>query len=120
MQWQIRIIRASDSEIVNNGEVEAFCAEWDILIQPTSQGTPAELGRVEVANRDIAKMARGMLMSAPHLPPSMWGAAFVYAGVISWLLPKKWNNDMTPYEAIRGRAPDLKSLCIHVFVYLFL
>ena len=115
MQWQIRIIRASDSEIVNNGEVEAICAEWDILIQPTSQGTPAELGRVEVANRDIAKMARGMLMSAPHLPPSMWGAAFVYAGVISWLLPKKWNNDMTPYEAIRGRAPDLKSLCIHVF-----
>ena len=115
MQWQIRIIRASDSEIVNNGEVEAICAEWDILIQPTSQGTPAELGRVEVANRDIAKMARGMLMSAPHLPPSMWGAAFVYAGVISWLLPKKWNEDMTPYEAIRGRAPDLKSLCIHVF-----
>ena len=115
LQWQIRVIRASDSEIVNNGEVEEICAEWNILLQPTSQGTPEELGRVEVANRELAKIARGMLFSAPHLPPSMWGAAWVYAGVISWLLPKKFNDDMTPYEAIRGHPPDLQRLCIKVF-----
>ena len=115
LQWQIRVIRASDSEIVNNGEVEEICAEWNILIQPTSQGTPEELGRVECANRDLAKIARGMLLSAPHLPPSLWGAAWVYAGVILWLLPKKFNNDVTPHEAIRGHPPDLNRLCIRVF-----
>ena len=47
LQWRIRIIRASDSEIVDNGEVEQICADHEILIQPTSQGSPEEMGRAE-------------------------------------------------------------------------
>ena len=115
LQWRIRIIRASDSEIVDNGEVEVICADHEIVIQPTSQGTPEELGRAEKAVGDTTRRARAMLLSAPHLPASLWGAAWVYSGVISWLLPKAYNDDMTPYQAIRGRPPNMRELLIGVF-----
>lgn len=115
LQWRIRIIRASDSEIVDNGEVEQICADHEILIQPTSQGSPEEMGRAEKSVGDTTRRARAMMLSASHLPPSLWGAAWVYSGVISWIVPKAYNDDMTPYQAIRGRPPNLKELSIGVF-----
>ena len=115
MHWKVQIIRATDSEIVSNDEVEQICAEFDILVQPTSVGTPEELGFAENAVGMMSRMARAMAINAPHLPSSLWSAMFMYAGVLSWILPKKANDNLTAYECIWGRPPNLRELFIGVF-----
>ena len=115
MHWKVQIIRATDSEIVSNDEVEQICAEFDILLQPPGVGTPEEMGFAENAVGQMSRMARAMAINAPHLPSCLWSAMYMYAGVLSWILPKKANDNLTPYECIWGRPPNLKELFIGVF-----
>ena len=115
MHWRVHVIRATDAEIVDNGEVEVICADFEVRMEPTSVGTPGELGRGETNVGNIVRRARAMMIGAGHLPPSLWGAAIMYSGVVQFVLPTSANNGLSPYELSKGRPPHLRQLMIGVF-----
>lgn len=112
---RVRIIRATDAEIISNAAVDAICAEHDIDIQAPSVGTPEDMGLAEKAVGDIMRLARAFVIGAPHLPKSLWAAAVIYAGVVNEVLPKAFNGGITPYENSTMRPPDLQRLFIGIW-----
>ena len=86
------------------------------IISPGA-GTPEDMGHAEKAVGDILRLARAFMIGAPHLPPSLWGAAVMYSGVVNEILPKAPNGGITPYEYHTHRPPDLTRLDVRVKWY---
>lgn len=95
MHWKVHTIRATDSEIIDNGKVEGVCTDYDVNLEPTSVGTPAELGYGEKAVGDLVRRARALMIGAPHLSPSLWGAAIMHPGVLQFALPTERNGGVS-------------------------
>ena len=90
-------------------------AEFDIQLNPPAVGSPADMGFAEKAIGDLMRSARSIMLAAPHFKPQMWGAAVVWAGILNEVMPKAFNDGITPYENATMRPPNLKRLCIWVF-----
>ena len=113
--FKVGVIKATDSEIVQNKAVERICEEYDIQLDPPSVGTPEDMGQAEKAIGDLMRLARAFVLGAPHLPSSTWGAAVVWAGVINEVLPKDWNDGITPFENATLRPPNMRRISAYVY-----
>ena len=105
-----------DTHSVNlSSEAEDVAALFLTKIIPISAGTPQELAYAESGVKIIAKISRGMLLGAPHLPRYCWGLADLYACFVHDLLPQKSKGNKCPREIRTGKTTHPNDLFIKVF-----
>ncbi|GKE47366.1 ribonuclease H-like domain, reverse transcriptase, RNA-dependent DNA polymerase [Tanacetum coccineum] len=92
-----------------SNEFTQYCKENSIARQLTAPYSPQQNGVVERRNRTIMSTTRCM-MKATNLPQNFWAKAVRHAIYILNSVPTKSLEDITPYEAIKRRKPNLKKL----------
>ncbi|GKA34078.1 zinc finger, CCHC-type containing protein [Tanacetum coccineum] len=92
-----------------SNEFMQYCKENGIARQLTAPYSPQQNGVVERRNRTIMSMTRCM-MKATNLPQNFWAEAVRHAIYILNSVPTKALEDITPYEAIKQRKPNLENL----------
>ncbi|KAJ9537718.1 hypothetical protein OSB04_030451 [Centaurea solstitialis] len=88
-----------------------YCKDNGISRQLTAPYSPQQNGVVERKNRTILSATRCM-MKATNLPQNFWAEAVRHAILILNCTPTKSLEDITPYEALKGRKPNLHHLRI--------
>ncbi|GJY66443.1 zinc finger, CCHC-type containing protein [Tanacetum coccineum] len=83
--------------------------ENGIARQLTAPYSPQQNGVVERRNRTIMSTTRCM-MKATNMPQNFWAEAVRHAIYILNSVPTKALEDITPYEAIKRRKPNLEKL----------
>nr|GEX00098.1 ribonuclease H-like domain, reverse transcriptase, RNA-dependent DNA polymerase [Tanacetum cinerariifolium] len=86
-----------------------YCKENGIARQLTAPYSPQQNGVVERKNRTIMSTTRCM-MKATNMPQIFWAEAVRHAIYILNSVPTKALKDITPYEAIKKRKPNLENL----------
>nr|GEU94492.1 zinc finger, CCHC-type [Tanacetum cinerariifolium] len=95
-------------EITSN-EFMQYCKENGIARQLTAPYSPQQNGVVERRNRTIMSTTRCMI-KATNMPQNFWAEAVRHAIYILNSVPTKALEDITSYEAIKQRKPNLKNL----------
>ncbi|GJV81540.1 putative reverse transcriptase domain-containing protein [Tanacetum coccineum] len=91
--------------------MEQYCKENGIARQLTAPYSPQQNGVVERRDRTIMSTTRCM-MKASNMPQNFWAEAIRHAIYILNSVPTKALEDITPYEAIKQRKPNLENLRI--------
>ena len=86
----------------------SLCEQSGIIHQVTAPYSPQSNGIAERKNRTLKEMMNAMLISS-GLPQNMWGEAVLSANYLLNKIPRK-QEDKTPYELWKGRAPSYKFL----------
>ncbi|GKB03633.1 zinc finger, CCHC-type containing protein [Tanacetum coccineum] len=94
-----------------SNEFTQYCKENGIARQLTAPYSPQQNGVVERRNRTIMSTTRCM-MKATNMPQNFWAEAVRHAIYILNSVPTKALEDITPYEAIKQRKPNLENLRI--------
>ncbi|GJT30402.1 ribonuclease H-like domain, reverse transcriptase, RNA-dependent DNA polymerase [Tanacetum coccineum] len=92
-----------------SNEFTQYCKENGIARQLTAPYSPQQNGVVERRNRTIMSTTRCM-MKATNMPQNFWAEAVRHAIYILNSVPTKALEDITPYEAIKRRKPNLENL----------
>ncbi|GJW81119.1 ribonuclease H-like domain, reverse transcriptase, RNA-dependent DNA polymerase [Tanacetum coccineum] len=94
----------------NSNEFTQYCKENGIARQliPAALTHPAKWSSRK-RNRTIMSTTRCM-MKATEMPQDFWAEAVRHAIYILNSVPTKALEDITPYEAIKGKKPNLKDL----------
>ncbi|GJY40225.1 ribonuclease H-like domain, reverse transcriptase, RNA-dependent DNA polymerase [Tanacetum coccineum] len=92
-----------------SNEFTQYCKENGIARQLTAPYSPQQNGVVERRNRTIMSTTRCM-MKATNMPQNFWAEAVRHAIYILNSVPIKALEDITPYEAIKQRKPNLENL----------
>lgn len=90
-------------------EFNLFCEDKGIKRHLTAPYTPQQNGVVERRNRTLMEMARSILKHM-HMPNYLWGEAIRHATYLINRIATRSLKDQTPYEALRGRKPNLSHL----------
>ncbi|GJR47278.1 zinc finger, CCHC-type containing protein [Tanacetum coccineum] len=90
-------------------EFTQYCKENGITRQLTAPYSPQQNGVVERRNRTIMSTTRCM-MKATNIPQNFWAEAVRHAIYILNSIPTKALEDVTPYEAIKQKKPNLENL----------
>ncbi|GJR40311.1 ribonuclease H-like domain, reverse transcriptase, RNA-dependent DNA polymerase [Tanacetum coccineum] len=90
-----------------SNEFTQYCKENGIARQLTAPYSPQQNGVVERRNRTIMSTTRCM-MKATNMPQNFWAEAVRHAIYILNSVPTKALEDITPYEAIKQRKPNLR------------
>ena len=86
-----------------------FCEESGIMRQLTAPYSPQQNGVVERRNRTLMEMTRSLLKHM-SLPNHLWGKAVRHATYLINRVGTKSLTDQTPYEALKGRKPNIEHL----------
>ena len=86
----------------------SLCEQSGIIHQVTAPYSPQSNGIAERKNRTLKEMMNAMLISS-GLPQNMWGEAVLSANYLLNKIPRK-QEDKTPYDLWKGRAPSYKFL----------
>ncbi|GJW01050.1 ribonuclease H-like domain, reverse transcriptase, RNA-dependent DNA polymerase [Tanacetum coccineum] len=92
-----------------SNEFTQYCKENGIAQQLTVPYSPQQNGVVERRNRTIMSITRCM-MKATNMAQNFWAKAVRHAIYILNSVPMKALEDITPYEAIKQRKPNLENL----------
>nr|GEY59349.1 zinc finger, CCHC-type [Tanacetum cinerariifolium] len=90
-------------------EFTRYCKENGILRQLTSPYSLKQNGIVERRNRSVMSTTRSML-KAMHMPQNFWAEATRHAVYVLNRVATKALKDSTPYEALKGRKPNMRHL----------
>nr|GFB67251.1 zinc finger, CCHC-type [Tanacetum cinerariifolium] len=94
---------------LDSSEFIQYCKENGIARQLTAPYSPQQNGVVERRNRTIMSTTRCM-MKATEMPQDFWAEAVRHAIYILNSVPTRALEDITSYEAIKGKKPNLKDL----------
>ncbi|GJZ61489.1 zinc finger, CCHC-type containing protein [Tanacetum coccineum] len=105
------MLRTNRGGEFTSNEFTQYCKENGIARQLTAPYSPQQNGVVERRNRTIMSTTRCM-MKATNMPQNFWAEAVRHAIYILNSVPTKALEDITPYEAIKQRKPNLENLRI--------
>ncbi|GJU20488.1 zinc finger, CCHC-type containing protein [Tanacetum coccineum] len=109
LRTTLKMFRTDRGGEFNSNEFTRYCKENGIARQLTAPYSPQQNGVVERRNRTIMSTTRCM-MKATEMPQDFWAEAVRHAIYILNSVPTKALEDITPYEAIKGKKPNLKDL----------
>ncbi|GJU75218.1 ribonuclease H-like domain, reverse transcriptase, RNA-dependent DNA polymerase [Tanacetum coccineum] len=109
LRTTLKMFRTDRGGEFNLNEFTQYCKENGIARQLTAPYSPQQNGVVERRNRTIMSTTRCM-MKATEMPQDFWAEAVRHAIYILNSVPTKALEDITPYEAIKGKKPSLKDL----------
>ncbi|KAJ9566785.1 LOW QUALITY PROTEIN: hypothetical protein OSB04_002751 [Centaurea solstitialis] len=107
----LKMFRTDRGGEFTSNEFLQYCKDNGISRQLTAPYSPQQNGVVERKNRTILSATRCM-MKATNLPQNFWAEAVRHAILILNCTPTKSLEDITPYEALKGRKPNLHHLRI--------
>ena len=109
-QLEKKIKRLRDDrggEYISN-DFSNFCSEHGIIHEFTPPYSPQSNGVAERKNRSLTDLVNALLESA-GMPKMWWGEAILTVNfVLNRVITKR--SDITPYEAWRGRKPNVNFL----------
>ncbi|GJR01694.1 ribonuclease H-like domain, reverse transcriptase, RNA-dependent DNA polymerase [Tanacetum coccineum] len=94
-----------------SNEFTQYCKENGIARQLTAPYSPQQNGVVERRNRTIMSTTRCM-MKTTNMPQNFCAEAVRHAIYILNCVPTKALEDITPYEVIKRRKPNLENLIV--------
>lgn len=106
---KIKILRTDNGGEYTSVEFEGYLQDEGILHEKTIPKTPEQNGVAERMNRTLVEAVRAMLSDA-QLPKTFWAEAVSTAAYVRNRSPTSTLKDMTPYEALNGRKPNVKHL----------
>ncbi|GJZ22768.1 zinc finger, CCHC-type containing protein [Tanacetum coccineum] len=109
LRTTLRMLRTDRGGEFTSNEFTQYCKENGIARQLTAPYSPQQNGVVERRNRTIMSTTRCM-MKATNMPQDFWAEAVRHAIYILNSVPTKALEDITPYEAIKNRKPNLENL----------
>nr|GEU89637.1 zinc finger, CCHC-type [Tanacetum cinerariifolium] len=109
LRTTLKMLRMDRGGEFTSNEFTQYCKENGIARQLTAPYSPQQNGVVERRNRKIMSTTRCM-MKATNMPQNFWAKAVRHAIYILNSVPTKALEDITPYEAIKRRKPNLENL----------
>ncbi|GJV97681.1 zinc finger, CCHC-type containing protein [Tanacetum coccineum] len=109
LRTTLKMLRTDRGGEFTSNEFTQYCKENGIARQLTAPYSPQQNGVVERRNRTIMSTTRCM-MKATNMPQKFWAEAVRHAIYILNSVPIKALEDITPYEAIKRRKPNLENL----------
>ncbi|GKB79400.1 zinc finger, CCHC-type containing protein [Tanacetum coccineum] len=109
LRTTLKMLRTDRGGEFTSNEFTQYCKENGIARQLTAPYSPQQNGVVERRNRTIMSTTRCM-MKATNMPQIFWAEAVRHAIYILSSVPTKVLEDITPYEAIKQRKPNLENL----------
>ncbi|GJZ25712.1 zinc finger, CCHC-type containing protein [Tanacetum coccineum] len=109
LRTTLKMLRTDRGGEFTSNEFTQYCKENGIARQLTAPYSPQQNGVVERRNRTIMSTTRCM-MKATNMPQNFWAEAVRHAIYILNSVPTKALEDITPYEAIKRRKPNLEKL----------
>nr|GEY24145.1 retrovirus-related Pol polyprotein from transposon TNT 1-94 [Tanacetum cinerariifolium] len=109
LRTTLKMLRTDRGGEFTSNEFTQYCKENGITRQLTASYSPQQNGVVKRRNRTIMSTTRCM-MKATNMPQNFWAEAVRHAMYILKSVPKKALEDITPYEAIKRRKPNLENL----------
>ncbi|GJR20554.1 zinc finger, CCHC-type containing protein [Tanacetum coccineum] len=109
LRTTLKMLRTDQGGEFTSNEFTQYCKENGIARQLTAPYSPQQNGVVERRNRTIMSTTRCM-MKATNMPQNFWAEAVRHAIYILNSVPTKALEDITPYEAIKQRKPNLEYL----------
>ena len=106
---KIKVLRTDNGGEYTSTEFEDFLLKEGIRHETTVPKTPEQNGVSERMNRTLIEAVRSML-SDSKLPKTFWAEALSTAVYARNRSPTSVLKDMTPYEALNGRKPNVKHL----------
>nr|GEW45357.1 hypothetical protein [Tanacetum cinerariifolium] len=112
LQAPVIIVRTDNGTEFKNHALKEYFDSVGITHETSAAKTPQQNGVVEFKNRTLVKAARTMLIFS-HPPLFLWAEAIATAcyNQNRSIIHRRFN--MTPYELIQGKTPDISYL--HVF-----
>ena len=95
-------------EFVSN-DFNEFCENMGIKRHLTAPYSPQQNGVVERRNRTLLEMTRSCL-KAMSIPNYLWGEVIRHSTYLLNRVATRALKDVTPYEALRGRKPNIAHL----------
>ncbi|GJY59192.1 ribonuclease H-like domain, reverse transcriptase, RNA-dependent DNA polymerase [Tanacetum coccineum] len=111
LRTTLKMLRTDRGGEFTSNEFTQYCKENGIARQLTAPYSPQQNGVVKRRNRTIMSTTRCM-MKATNMPQNFWAEAVRHAIHILNSVPTKALEDITPYEAIKQRKPNLENLRI--------
>ncbi|GJT89188.1 zinc finger, CCHC-type containing protein [Tanacetum coccineum] len=105
----LKMLRTGRGGEFTSNEFTQYCKKNGIARQLTAPYSPQQNGVVERRNRTIMSTTRCMIKAA-NMPQNFWAEAVRHAIYILNSVPTKALEDITPYEAIKQRKPNLEKL----------
>ncbi|GKE72957.1 zinc finger, CCHC-type containing protein [Tanacetum coccineum] len=109
LKTTLKMLRTDRGGEFTSNEFTQYCKENGIARQLTAPYSPQQNGVVERRNRTIISTTRCM-MKETNMPQKFWAEAVRHAIYILNSVPTKALEDITPYEAIKQRKPNLENL----------
>ncbi|KAD4584105.1 hypothetical protein E3N88_21706 [Mikania micrantha] len=106
---KLKMLRTDRGGEFTSNEFTQFCKDNGIARQLTAPYSPQQNGVVERRNRTMLSMTRSML-KAMSMPQNFWAEAVRHTIYVLNRVPTKALTDCTPYEALKGRKPNMGSL----------
>ncbi|KAK1408428.1 hypothetical protein QVD17_40194 [Tagetes erecta] len=110
--FKIKALRSDRGGEFTSAEFNKFCSQQGIVRMLTAPYSPQQNGAVERRNRTILNMVRSLL-KAMKMPQQLWAEAVRHSVYLLNRMYTKALNNCTPYEALKGRKPNLS----HVRVF---
>ncbi|KAD5317800.1 hypothetical protein E3N88_17746 [Mikania micrantha] len=104
---KLKTLRTDRGGEFNSSEFNSFCKEHGIARQLTTPYTPQQNGVVESRNRTMLSTTRST-MKAMSMPQNFWGEDVRHTIYVLNRTPTKALKNSTPFEALKGRKPNLK------------
>ncbi|GJZ64659.1 zinc finger, CCHC-type containing protein [Tanacetum coccineum] len=108
---KIKMFRTDRGREFTSNEFHKYCRENRIIRQLTAPYSLQQKGVVERKNRTILSTTRCM-MKATGMPQNFWAEAVRHAILLLNCTPTKSLEDVTPYEALKGRKINLQHIRI--------
>ncbi|KAD6454708.1 hypothetical protein E3N88_09414 [Mikania micrantha] len=106
---KLKLLRTDKGGEFTSNEFTQFCKDNGIARQLIAPYSPQQNGVVERRNRTMLSTTRSML-KAMSMPKIFWAEAVRHTIYVLNRVPTKALTDCTPYEALKGRKPNLGSL----------
>nr|GEY20985.1 zinc finger, CCHC-type [Tanacetum cinerariifolium] len=106
---KIKTFRTDRGGEFTSNEFHKYCRENGIIRQLTAPYSPQQNGVVERKNRTILSTTRCM-MKATGTPQKFWAEAVRHAILLLNCTPTKSLEDVTSYEALKSRKPNLQRI----------
>nr|GEU74772.1 zinc finger, CCHC-type [Tanacetum cinerariifolium] len=109
LRTTLKMLRTDRGGEFTSNKFTQYCNENGIARQLIAPYSPQQNGVVERRNRTVMSTTRCM-MKATNMPQNFWAEAVRHAIYIQNSVPTKALEDITPYEAIKRRKPNLENL----------
>nr|GEV86236.1 retrovirus-related Pol polyprotein from transposon TNT 1-94 [Tanacetum cinerariifolium] len=111
LRTTLKMLRTDQGGEFTSNEFTQYCKENSIAPQLTAPYSSQQNGVVERQNRTIMSTTRCM-MKATKMSQNFWAKSVRYAIYILNSVPTNALEDITPYEAIKRRKPNLENIIV--------